>query len=199
MATAPKLRMAVVLGPGVFMLCLGMALSALGSYMTVPTIESSGYIAAVLLTAACLLGPVLVACIGISLNGYWRRREVWLYLWLGIFSVVCWLAFWFIRLAPLEMLVVLAGFHGLFWSIYYVGLALHLQLSPLKSTVLCVLAGTTSAIGIILATLSNLTDLGAVTAVACYITWIGTQNLLLLPYLFNNLESGTAGVFATDN
>lgn len=199
MAKTSKVGLTIATAPGVLMLSLGMALSALGSYMTNPSIEPAGYITAVLLTAACLLGPVLVAGIGISLNGKWRSREVCIYLWLGAFSVVCWLVFWLTHLAPLEMLVLLAGFHGLFWSLCYVWLALHLQASPRKSAILCLLAGTTSSLGIILATHSNSTDISAVTAVACYITWIGIQNLLTVPYLFHNLDYRTAAELATNN
>ncbi len=188
-----------VMGHGVFMLCLGMALCSLGSYMTNPRVEALGYIVAVFLTAMCLLGQAIVACIAVLANGTWRRREFYIYLWVGVFSVVCWLVFWLNRLAPLDILVLLAGLHGLFWSVWYVGLAFHLQASPRKAGMLCVLAGTTSAIGIILSTQSNLSDISAVTAVACYITWIGIQTLLTAPYLFRNWEGRTVGDMMTGN
>jgi len=167
--------------------------------MTNPRVEGSGYIAAVLLTAACLLGQAVVACIGVLANGTWCRREFYIYLFVGVFSVVCWLVFWLNRLAPLDMIVLLAGLQGLFWSMWYVGLAFHLQASRRKAGMLCVLAGTTAALGIILSTQSNLSDISAVTAVACYITWIGIQTLLTAPYLFRNWEGGTAGEQLTDH
>lgn len=173
-----------VMGHSILMLCLGMALCSLGSLMTNSRVEEFGYSAAVFLTAACLMGPVLLVCIGMFSNGAWRRREFYIYLPAGLFSIVCWLFFWLSRLAPLDTLVLLAGLHGLFWSLWYLGLAFHLQAYPRKAALLCVLAGTTSTIGIILSTQSGLSEISAVTAVACYITWIGLQTLLIIPYLF---------------
>lgn len=184
-----KVSTPFVMGHGVFMLCLGMALCSLGSLMTNPRVEVLGYSVAVFLTALCLLAPALIVGIGVLANGIWHRREFYIYLWVGVFSVVCWLVFWLNRLAPLDMLVLLAGLHGLFWGIWYVGLAFHLQVSPLKAGLLCVLAGITSAIGIILSTQSNLSDISAVTAVACYTSWIGIQTLLTVPYLFRNWKT----------
>lgn len=187
-----------LIGHGIFALCLGMALCSLGSFMTRPGAEAFGYILAVFLTVMCLLGQTLVGCIGMLANGTCRRREFSIYFWVGVFSVVFWLAFWLDRLAPLDILVLLAGLYGLFWSMLYVGLALHLQTYPEKAGMLCVLARTTSAIGIILSTQSNLSDVSAVTAVACYITWIGIQTLLTAPYLFRNWEDRTAGGMFSD-
>jgi len=182
-----------LLGHGVFMLCVGMALCSLGSFMTNPKVEALGYIVAVSLTAMCLLGQALVAGIGMLANGAWRRRELYIYFLVGIFSVVCWLVFWLYRLAPLDLLVLLAGLYGLFWSMLYIGLTFHLHASPRKTGVLCVLAATTSVIGILLSTQSNLSDVSAVTAVACYLTWIGIQALLTAPYLYRNWENRPAG------
>lgn len=199
MVRAWKVGTPFVMGHGVFMLCLGMALCSLGSFMTNPMVEALGYTMAVLLTATCLLGQALIACIRVLANRAWRRREFYIYLWAWVFSVVCWLVFWLNRLAPLDILVLLAGLHGLFWSLWYVGLAFHLQAYPRKAGLLCVLAGTTSAIGIILSTQSNLSDISAVTAVACYTTWIGIQTLLTAPYLFRNWEGRTAGGMLTDH
>lgn len=181
-----------VMGHGVFMLCLGMALCSLGAFMTNPKVEAPGYIAAVFLTATCLLGQALVACIGVLANGTWRRREFYIYLFVGVFSVVCWLVFWLHRLAPLDVLVLLAGLYGLLWSVLYIGLTFHLRPSPRKAIMLCVLAATTSVIGILLSTQSDLSSISAVTAVACYLTWIGIQTLLTAPYLFRNWENRTA-------
>ena len=188
-----------LMGQGVFTLCVGMALCSLGSFMTKPKIEAFGYIVAVFLTAMCLLGQALIACNGLLANRTWRRRELYIYFWVGIFSVVCWLVFWLYRLAPLDVLVLLAGLYGLFWSLLYIGLTFHLHASPRKTGVLCVLAGITSVIGIILSTQSNLSDISAVTAAACYLTWIGIQALLTAPYLFRNWENRTAeGTLSVD-
>ncbi len=199
MVTGWKVGHRFLLGQGMFTLCAGMALCSLGSFMTNPKVEASGYIVAVSLTALCLLGQALVAGIGMLANGTWRRRDLYIYFWVGIFSVVCWLVFWLYRLAPLDVLVLLAGLYGLFWSLLYIGLTFHLHASPRKTGVLCVLAAITSVIGIILSTQSNLSDISAVTAVACYLTWIGIQALLTAPYLFRNWENRTAeGTLSVD-
>ena len=181
-----------LIGHGVFMLCVGMALCSLGSFMTNPRVEALGYIVAVFLTAMCLLGQALIVYNGLLADRACRRRELYIYFWVGIFSVVCWLGFWLYRLAPLDVLVLLAGLYGLFWSLLYIGLTFHLHASHRKAGMLCVLAGITSVIGIILSTQSNLSDVSAVTAVACYLTWIGIQALLTAPYLFRNWENRMA-------
>ena len=183
-----------LMGQGVFTLAVGMALCFLGSFMTNPRVEAFGYIVTVFLTAICLLGQALVAGIGMLANRASRRRDLYIYFWIGIFSVVCWLVFWLYRLAPLDALVLLAGLYGLFWSMLYIGLTFYLHASPRKAGVLCVLAGITSVIGIILSTQSHLSSISAVTAVACYLTWIGIQALLTAPYLFRNWENRTAKV-----
>ena len=186
-----KVGTPLVMGHGVFLLCLGMALCSLGSFLTNPKVEALGYMVAVFLTAICLLGQAIVACIRVLANGTWHRREFYIYILVGLFAIACWLVFWLYRLAPLDMLVLLAGLQGLFWSLWYVGMTFHLQGSPRKAGILCVLAGTTSTMGIILSTQSGLSDISAVTEVACYITWIGTQTLLTVPYLFRNWEDRT--------
>lgn len=192
MVSGWKVGTPLVMGRGFFMLCLGMALCCLGSFMTNPRVEALGYAVAVLLIALCLLGQVLVASIGVLTNGTWHRRKFYMYLWMVLFATACWLAFWLGRLAPLDTLVLLAGIQGLFWSLWYLEIAFHLHGSPRKAGMLCVLAGTTSTIGIILSTQPRLSDIGAVTAVACYIIWIGIQTLLTVPYLFRNWESKSA-------
>lgn len=182
-----------LMGQGVVTLAVGMALCSVGSFMTNPKAGSLGYIVAVSLTAVSLLGQALIAYSGLLANRVWRHRELYIYFWVGIFSVVCWLVFWLHRLAPLDVLVLLAGLYGLLWSILYVGFTFHLQASPRKAGILCVLAATTSVIGILLSTQSNLSDGSAVTAVACYLTWIGIQALLTALYLYRNWENGPAG------
>lgn len=188
-----KVGTPLVMGYGVFLLCLGMALCSLGSFMTNPKDETSGYIVAVFLTALCLVGQAIVACIGVLADETWRRRKFYIHIVVGLFAIACWVVFWMYRLAPLDTLVLLAGMQGLFWSLWCIGMALRLQRYPRKAGMLCVLAGVTSTIGIVLSTQSRLSNISAVTAVACYITWIGTQTLLTVPYLFRNWEGRTAG------
>ena len=199
MVRAWKVSPRFVMWNGVLILCLGIALCCLGSFMTDPRVEAFGYTVAGLLTAACLMAPVLLACVAALVNKAWRRTAFYIYFVAGVLSVACWLIFWLNRLAPLDMLVLIAGLYGLVWSLWYVGLAFHLKADPRKAALLCVLAGTTSAVGIILSTQSDLSGISAVTAVACYITWIGLQTLVTVPYLFRNLQVRTAGDLLTDH
>jgi hypothetical protein len=191
MARESRLGTSYVMGHGLFMLCLGMALCSLGSFMTNPRVEASGYTAAVVLTGASLIGMLLLVCRGMIANGVSYRRGFGIYMWIGLFSIACWVVFWLNRLAPLDMLILLAGLQGLFSSLWYVAVAFQLRAYPRQSSILCVLAGITSAIGIFLSTQPNLSDISAVTAVACYLTWIGIQTLLTAPYLFRGLEQRT--------
>lgn len=199
MVRAWKVSPQYVMWHGVLILCLGIALCCLGSFMTDPRVEAFGYTVAVFLTAACLVVPVFFACVAALVRKAWRRTAFYVYFVAGVLSVACWLIFWLNRLAPLDMLVLIAGLYGLVWSLWYVGLAFHLQADPRKAALLSVLAGTTAAVGIILSTQSDLSDISAVTAVACYITWIGLQTLVTVPYVFRNLKGRTARDLLADH
>lgn len=179
-----------LMGPGVLMLCLGMALFSLGSLMANPMLDKLGYTMTVVLTALCLL--IAGVYLWVLENRARHRHPVPIYLLVGAFSIVCWLIFWLIQSAPLDirLLVLLAGLHGLFWGLWYVRLALHFQAYAKKAVVLSVLAATTSSMGIILATQSELTQLSAVTVVACYMTFIGIQILLTTVYLYRECSTG---------
>jgi hypothetical protein len=180
-----------LMGHGVLMLCLGIALSLIGSLMADPLFDALGYTMAVVLTALCLL--ISGGYLGVVENRAGQRRLADIYLLAGALSIYCWLIFWLIQSAPMDLrlLVLLAGLHGLFWGLWYVRLALHFQAYARKAVVLSVLAATTSFIGIILATQSQLSKLSAVTVVACYMTFIGIQILLTTAYLYR--ECGTGG------
>lgn len=172
------------------MLCLGIALSLLGSLMADPLHDALGYTMAVVLTALCLL--MAGVYLGVLANRPHQCRPVAFYLLAGALSIACWLIFWLIQSAHLDirLLILLAGLHGLFWGLWYVRLAFHFQAYARKAVVLSVLAATTSSIGIILATQSQLSKLSAVTAVACYMTFIGIQILLTTLYLYRECGIG---------
>ena len=102
-----KVGTPLVMGHGVFLLCLGMALCSLGSFMTNPKVEALGYMVAVFLTAICLLGQAIVACIRVLANGTWHRREFYIYILVGLFAIACWLVFWLYRLSLQEHTVCL--------------------------------------------------------------------------------------------
>ena len=194
MAKVCKVGTPFVMWHGVLMLGLGIALFFLGSLMTTPRFEASGYIAAVFLTAACLLAPAMVACVRILENAAWRSRRFYVYLLAGMPLMACWLVYWLRQSDPLDinLLGLLAGLHGIFWGVWYARLAFHLKADTRKAAMLCILAGTTSAIGIVLAARPQLTTTVSVTAVACYAMFLGVQILLTAPYLFRSWENGMA-------
>ncbi len=172
-----------LLGHGELMLCLGVALFFLVGFMANSTHDEFGYTMAVVLAALCLL--IAGVCYVVQERRERHRPPIAMYLLVGSGSIACWSIFWMIHSAPLDIpiLVLLAGLHGLFCGLWYLRLAFHFQAYPKKAVVLCVLAGATSSLGIILATQSQLSNLSAVTAVACYTMFIGVQILLTAPYL----------------
>jgi len=180
-------RNALLMGHGALMLCLGMALCSLGSAMSNPVLDELGYAIAVVLTALCLLIP------GVFFGVFAKkvRPPIVTYLGVGALSIASWLIFWLIQSAPsdLRFLVLLAGLHGLLWSLWYVKLAFSFQACPTKAALLCVLAATTSFLGIVLATQSQFSKLSAVTAVGCYTLFIGVQILLTTTYLYRSIET----------
>ncbi len=179
-----------LMGHGVLMLCLGIALCLLGSLMADPSLDTLGYTTAVVLTALGLL--ISVGYLEVMEYRAGQRRLANLYLLAGALSIACWLIFWLIQSAPtdLRLLVLLAGLHGLFWGLWYVRLADHFQAYARKAVVLSVLAATTASIGIILATQSQPSKLSAVTAVACYMMFIGIEILLTTLYLYRECGKG---------
>ena len=176
-------------GHGVLMLCLGMTLSALGSIMANPMHAELGYTLSTALTALCLL--VAGVYFGVQEAKAYLGRSGAKYVLLAASLIVCWLMFWLIQSASLDirLLAFLAGLHGLLWGVWNLRLAKRFQAYPGKAAVLCVLAGTTSAVGIILATWSSLSEISAVTAVACYMTFIGIQILVTTALLHRRLEA----------
>jgi MFS family permease len=166
------------------MLSLGTALFVIGSIMANPTFEVSGYVIAVLLVASCLV-----------LNGIYHgalasrvrpRLPIRIYLAACALSIACWLVFWLMQSAPMDisLLAILAAAQGLFWSMWYMRLAYRFQPNYKKAHLLSILAGTTTFLGILLATQSHMSKIGSVTEVACYSAFIGAQVLLTSIYLF---------------
>lgn len=174
-----------LLAQGALMLCLGMALSALGSVMANPTFDELGYAIAVVLTSLSLL--ITSAYLVLLASRSRLHRPIAIYLLAGALCIVCWLSFWLIQSVPFDpplLLALLAGLHGLILGLWYLRLAFHFQVYPRKAASLCVLAATTSFLGIVLATQPQLSKLGAVTAFACYAMFIGAQILLTTGYLY---------------
>jgi hypothetical protein len=174
---------------GALMLCLGMALSTLGSVMVNPTHTESGYAIAAVISAVCLL--VAGVYLGVVEARSRLRRSAAMYLLIGVPPIACWLMFWLFQSATsdIRLLGLIAGMHGLFWGLWYLRLAFRFQTYPIKAVVLCALGAITTCIGIILATQADLSQLGAVTAVAVYMTFIGIQILMTAVFLHRECEA----------
>lgn len=194
MSTVRRASNLSVVAHGVLMLCLGMALFSLISFMTTPKLQAQGYRLAVLLTAVCLLAPGLAAFIGAMTKSAWRSYRHFISALAAGFSIAFWLSFWLNQSDPfgIDLLVFLAGLHGIFWGIWYLGLAQSLRTYPLKAGVVCLLGAATSAIGIVIAAESTMSEIGAVTAVASYATFVGIEILITALYLFRNWEMNAA-------
>lgn len=168
---------------GVLMIGLGTALCALGSLMARPAREQLGYVLAESLTAICLL----IACVSLGMRGNKAlpQRFAATYLMAGAASIVCYLIFWLIQSASLDVRVlgIFAGLIGLVWGSWYMRLAFQFQSNSIKALLLCGLAATTSSLGIVVATRSGLSRLSAVTATGCYLIVLGIQIYLTAAFL----------------
>ena len=180
---------------GVLMLSLGMALCSLGSFMTNPKVDSFGYAAAAVLASGYLLFAGYTACREAWAIGKTKHRELPLLLLVGVASIACEIIFWLFQsiAVHVHILFALAGLYGIVWGIWILGLALHLHGRPGRAGALCVLAGATSALGILFAAEFQFSDLNALTALAFYTSLIGTQMLMMALYLQRHLENGTRG------
>lgn len=176
-------------GHGLLMLCLGMALSALGTIMTNPTHAELAYGVATALTSLCLVAAAIY--LAVLVNRTVSRHSIAIYALALSSAIACWAAFWLMqaRSTDLNLLAMIAGLHGLFWGLWYVRLAFHFQSYAGKAVVLCTLAAITSGIGIVLGTWSELSRLSAVTSVACYMSILGIQILLTSLFLHRECEA----------
>ena len=190
MVNAWKVGSSSLAGHGVLMLCLGMALSTLGSVMANPTHADVAYALASVLTSLCLL--IAIVYLGVETRAR-SRHSMAIYLLAAGTSIACWFSFWLIQSASAEirLLAMLAGLHGLFWGVWYVRLAFRFQSYTAKAVVLSALAATTSFMGIILSTWSELSRVSSVTAVACYVTFLGIQILLTAAFLHRECAAET--------
>jgi hypothetical protein len=177
-----------MMGHGALMLCLGLATCTLASLMASPAFAELGYAIAVVLSASCLV--IVGIYLGELAFGERSYCPIANYLLVGLLSIACWLMFWLLASAPTELrlLTLLAGMHGIVWSLWYVRLAFYLKAFPKKAALLSILAATTSFLGIALATESELTQLSATAVAAYYTMFIGIQILLSTLYLYREFE-----------
>ncbi len=171
---------------GAMAICIGMALSLVGTLMADPENEAVGYISAEVLTGVCLLigGALLVATY--TRLGSSRTKAIHLVALTA--SIAAWFVCWLLRSTSgdLPLLLSLAGLHGLIWGLWCIGLALYSGSSSLKASLFCMLGSSTCSIGIILATHAGVSKTEAVTASACYMAFLGAQALLVSLLLLRN-------------
>jgi len=173
---------------GVLTICLGMALSASGTFMTNPMREELGYLLAEVFTGLCLV--IASVFVGVLRARIHSTRNVAIYLLAWTFSVVCWFVCWILQSSTedFSLLLSLAGLHGLFWGLWCVGLAMDFRSLRSRAAILCLFGGTTCSIGIILATRSGVGKLSAVTAASCYMLFLGIQTLITAGLLHRQFE-----------
>jgi len=189
MLNSAKVGSPSLIAYGVLTICLAMVLSASGTFMTDPIREELGYLLAEVFTGICLV--VASVFVGVMRARFQSTRDVAIYLSAWTLSVVAWFVCW--QLAPatddFPLLLSLVGLHGLFWGLWCVGLALDIRTLRARAAILCTLGGITCSVGIILATRSGMGRLGAVTAAACYLLFLGTQTLLTAALLHRQFVS----------
>jgi hypothetical protein len=161
-----------------------MSLFVLASVMANPALENICYAIAVILVASFLLMNAVFHGIQASREPGGSSAAVYFIAFAS--SVACWLTFWLIEQASMEirLLSLFAGMLGLFRSLWYIRLAFRVQASNRKAAMLCILAATTSYLGIVVATQSHVSAMASITEVACYIAFVGVQILLTAIYLF---------------
>ena len=188
MLTMQRVSRPYLMGHGLLMLGLGMALFFISSAMTNPVHDESGYTAATVVMSFILLIAVTDRVILLKNQG--KRRMARVQILVGSLTIAGWSAFWLIQAAPVELrfLLVLAGMQGVFWGLWYLDLAFRLSAHKRKAIPLSILAATTPALGIVLATQPEVTRLSAVTAVSCFTIVIGVQTLFTVVFLNRHFE-----------
>jgi hypothetical protein len=188
MSNAWKAGSPSLIAYGVLTVCLGMILSVCGTVMTKPMGEELGYLLAEVFTGFCLL--IASVFLGVMRARTESTRNVAIYLLAWTASIVLWFVCWLLQPSTEDfpLLLSLTGLHGLFWGLWCVGLALDFRSSKARAFVLCAFGGITCSLGIILATRSSVSRLGAVTAAACYMLFLGTQTLFTAMLLHREFE-----------
>ena len=92
------------------------------------------------------------------------------------------------RAAHLHAMTALTGCYAMYWGLWNFELTRHLQDHPIKSAVICVFSGITSAFCLIAATAYRFSDLSAVTALAGSTIFMGMQGMAITMYLHKCLE-----------
>src|ERR1035438_4598911 len=148
MASTRRIGRRYLTGHGALMVCLGLATCTLASLTTRPVFGELGYATAVALSISSLL--IVGVSFGVLVLAERSDCPFANYLTVLLFSVASWILFWFLGSEPTDLrsLTLLAGVHGVVWSLWYVRLALNFGAFPRKAVLLSILAATTSFLGI---------------------------------------------------
>jgi hypothetical protein len=173
---------------GVLTICLGMALSASGTFMNDPIREELGYLLAEVFTGLCLV--IASVFVGVMRTRIQSPRNVAIYLLAWTASVACWFVCWILQPSTedFSLLLSLTGLHGLFWGLWCVGLAMDFSSLRSRAAILCLFGGTTCSLGIIIATRTGIGRLSAVTAASCFMLFLGIQTLATAALLHRQFE-----------
>ncbi len=179
-----KVRTIVLIVQGLLMIGLGLALFWMSSTMTNILFEVAGCVAAVFLTAACLLLVGVIDCIGGLTIHKGHRRELHIYLLFGATSTIAGLFFWLSPVASVQILVALAGLQGLFLGVWDLRVASHLTDHARERRALHILGGITVVLGLLLVASIKLGSRMELTLLAGYLTYIGIHLLMIGLYTY---------------
>lgn len=190
MAEAREFGRPLLLRHALFMLSLGIALFTMANSMTDPKIAESGYTLAVISLSVGLLAAGYISYRG-RIWAIDSQRTGRIYWFAGGLTMACGLLFWIGQLpkGQVHALPVITALYGVYWGMWNFGLARHLQDHPRKGIVLCVFAGITSAVCLIMTTEFQFTGFEAVTELACFLIAIGIQGLLIVLYLYHDMDN----------
>jgi hypothetical protein len=175
-----------IIAHGIALLSLGGGLSLLAELMTDPRKEKWAYIVSLSLVFVALAETLFVSVRSTLQKKSKRFLKLLLLncaLMFALFAVVWGFS---ANLISLSFIMVLASFLGLFWGTWHLDMAYKVCVFPTTAKILTVLGAITSVFGAILCAQADLNNIAAVTAVACYSTWIGAEMLVLAPVLFWN-------------
>lgn len=172
-------------GHGFLMLGAGIATCSLASLMASADTERLSYIISAALVAVSLLLPSVY--LGVQAFKERSYRVLLSYVIAAYSTSAAWLVLWLIMSSPtdIRVLSLLAGLHGIFWSMWYLRIAHYLREYPAKSSLMCILAATTSLLGIVIATQSRSSTISSATEVSCYMMFTGSEILITTIYVYS--------------
>ncbi|MHB1857383.1 MAG: hypothetical protein ACYCPM_08100 [Acidobacteriaceae bacterium] len=183
MVREARIHTTVLIIEGLLMIGLGLTLFWVSTTMTNIFFEATGSIVAVLITAMGLLLVGVIDCIaGLAVHRN-HRRELHVYLLLGITSLVAGLFFWLSTWGSVQLLALLAGLQGLVWGGWDLHFASRLHAHPRERMIMRILGGITILLGLLLIAGMELTSRGALVLLAGYSTYIGIYILMIGLYI----------------